>query len=678
MNKKLVALLILLSSALSMYSQISDTLSIQNLSEVVVKGQIPHIKENNGILIVNLPEIVKDKAVTNILEALAYMPCVTNKSGRIWLTGASDVTIILNGELTNMPLQNLYQILSTTPVDRLKNVEIMYSAPAKYHVKGSVINVVLKTPTALDGLQGQVRTGYNQAHYGSYGGALSATYAIKDWSFDLNYGLSKAKSWTHEQAFSNHLLEGSRTMIEDDMRKIGENWANNIYATMSWKTLKLTYNGQITSDSKVKTISDGTLGNFTNAYNYESPINYHNIALKYVAPFGMSIGGDYTRYYESRTQSLSNDFSNIFNSNSRQKIDSYHFYVDQEHQLNKWKLNYGIEYQRSVDHSSQVYYTEGMTDFNNTKNEDVASVYVGTERSFSFGLSFNASVKGEYYHNDYLHNWNLIPQLGATYYKTPQNIFQLNVSTQRVYPAYWEIHGGTNYINNYSKVTGNPYLLPYIDYSAQFSYIFKQKYVATLYFMYEDNATVQLPYQTPNTLTLLYQTINMSYKRIAGINLCAPLNIGYIWNATAIANVFNQREKADHFHDISFDNKKWIFYGGLDNSFKFSQNCPVSISLDFSYMSPSLQGIADLSSMWKVDAGVKWTFANNRCCELVLKADDIFNRWSPTMTINNAGQDYKMKVFDMTRNLKMTFIWRFNGFKPKDNNIDTSRFGTGK
>ena len=84
MNKKLVALLILLSSALSMYSQISDTLSIQNLSEVVVKGQIPHIKENNGILIVNLPEIVKDKPVTNILEALGYMPCVTNKSGRIW------------------------------------------------------------------------------------------------------------------------------------------------------------------------------------------------------------------------------------------------------------------------------------------------------------------------------------------------------------------------------------------------------------------------------------------------------------------------------------------------------------------------------------------------------------------------------------------------------------------
>ena len=85
-----------------------------------------------------------------------------------------------------------------------------------------------------------------------------------------------------------------------------------------------------------------------------------------------------------------------------------------------------------------------------------------------------------------------------------------------------------------------------------------------------------------------------------------------------------------------------------------------------------------MSGIWRIDAGVKWQFGKKRCCELDLKADDIFNKWSPTMTINHAGQDYRMKVRDMTRNLKLTFIWRFNGFKPKETNIDTSRFGTGK
>lgn len=659
-------------------TEVSDTITAQHLGEVVVMGEKPQVRGKDGIMIVDLPGIVKDKPVNNILEALGYLPGVTNNNGMIGLAGASNVTIILNGELTNMPLQNLYQLLYTTSVDRLKNVEIMYSAPAKYHVNGSIINVVLKTPTPLDGLQGQIRAGYNQAHYGSYGTAVAATYAVKDWAFDMNYGLSRTKSWNREDTWSNHLLNGQYSLIEDNMHRISRNWSNTIFASASYKMLKLTYNGQMISDSKSHSLSSGTLGNFINIYDMLAPVSYHDIALRYVAPFGMTLGGDYTSYSEKRLQSLFKDDGYMLGSDNRQDINRFHFYIDQAHQSGDLQLNYGIEYQRSEDHSSQVYATSDHLDFNDTLNEDVASAYVGVQGSFDWGLSFNVSAEGEYYHHKYQHDWNFMPQFGATYYKTPKSIFQLNVSTQRIYPSYWELHGGTSHINDYSTVIGNPKLQPYIQYDAQFNYILSQKYVATLYFQYGDKATTQLPYQSPDALNLIYQTINMNYERAVGLNLYAPFGAGYIWNATATANVMNRRVKADHFHDISFDNSKWIFYGSLNSSFKFSQNCPISLTVDFSYISPSLQGIADLSGIWRVDAGVKWQFGKGRCCELDLKADDMFNKWSPTMTINHAGQDYRMKVRDMARNLKLTFIWRFNGFKPKDANIDTSRFGTGK
>lgn len=189
---------------------------------------------------------------------------------------------------------------------------------------------------------------------------------------------------------------------------------------------------------------------------------------------------------------------------------------------------------------------------------------------------------------------------------------------------------------------------------------------------------MQLPYQSPDALKLVYQTINMNYKRVVGLNLNAPFSVAYFWNATATANIFNQCEKADRFHDIGFDNTRWIFYGSLTNSFRLWRDCPVALSVDFSYISPSLQGIADLSAIWRIDAGLKWQFGKKRCCELDLKADDILNRWSPVMTIKDGGQDYTMKVRDMTRNLKITFVWRFNGFKPKDSETDMSRFGTSK
>ena len=185
--KKITLFLTLISSLHAAgQSGIQDSIPAQELNEVIVRGERPQIKGHDGVLTVDLPAIVREKPVTNVLEALSYLPGVVDNNGSIGLSGATSVTIILNGELTNMPVQNLYQLLYSTPVDRLKNVEIMYAAPAKYHVSGAVINIVLKTPRPLDGLTGQLQAGYTQTRYPSYNTGAATTYALKDWTFDVN------------------------------------------------------------------------------------------------------------------------------------------------------------------------------------------------------------------------------------------------------------------------------------------------------------------------------------------------------------------------------------------------------------------------------------------------------------------------------------------------------------
>lgn len=341
--KRIIIIFLALIAVNAMIAQNENTDSIreQQLNEVVVTGEKTQIKAQDGIIIVDLPYIVKDKPITNILEALGYLPGVVNNNGMIGLAGASDVTIILNGEPTNMPLQNLYQLLYTTSIDRLKTVEIMYTAPAKFHVNGAVINVVLKTPTPLDGLQGQIRAGYNQGHYGSYGGSAAATYAVQDWTFDLNYGFTKEKGWNNEETFSNHLLGGQRTMIKDKMHHTSEGCHNLIYAAATYKKLRLTYNGQINSAAKGWSLSEGTLGVFTNKCTYEGPVNYHNIALRYSTPFGLTAGGDYTHYGEKRHQTLFQGNEYLLGEFDTQNINRWHIYLDQQHQFEKWQLNYG-------------------------------------------------------------------------------------------------------------------------------------------------------------------------------------------------------------------------------------------------------------------------------------------------------------------------------------------------
>ena len=195
--------------------------------------------------------------------------------------------------------------------------------------------------------------------------------------------------------------------------------------------------------------------------------------------------------------------------------------------------------------------------------------------------------------------------------------------------------------------------------------------------LYADKYSVQLPYQRPDELKLLFQTLNMDFSRTVGLQFQIPFNVKNIWNATVVATGMHKREKASHFHDTSFDNGRWSFYGALNNTLKFKPSDPLSFSVDFAYISGQIQGPGRFNSLWKVDAGAKWQFGRKRCCELDLRCNDIFNTWKPELTIDAAGQDYRMISHDMARGLSLSFIWRFNGFKPKDTSVDTSRFGTG-
>lgn len=658
-------------------SEQPDSITPLHLDEVVVNGSKPLIRAADGAIVVDLPAIVSDKPVTNILEALGYLPGVVNDNGTIGLNGASSVTIIINGEPSSMPLQNLYQLLYSTPVDRLKNVEIMYSAPAKYHANGAVINIVMKTPRPIDGLMGQATLGYDQARYATYSGGVNATYSIKDWTFDTNWSISRNRSYSRQETYSNHLINGSRHAVQDDMRQIGKNLSNLAYAAVKFKNLKLAYNAQIASDTKNRSLSAGTFGNYSNLYKALSPAAYHNISIRYESSSGISAGAEYTSYHEHRIQNLFKDNAELICSDNRQSINRYHAYIDNEHTFSKWTLGYGADYQHADDNSRQSYILPPQQGFDNTLTEDVASAYAGAQASFQWGLSMNASVKAEYFHNNYRHNWNIIPQLGATFYKTPKSIFQLNFTSDRVYPSFWQLHGGTAYVNDYTTILGNPALQPYINYTGQLSYIFRQKFAATLYMLYADDYSVQLPYQATDDLHLIFQTLNMDFSKTIGLQINAPFEVKNFWNVNATLNISHAQQKSSRFHDLQFDNNRWGIYARLSNTLRFAKECPISLSIDGTYVAGQIQGAGRFAPLWKIDAGVKWQFGKKRCCELDFKANDIFNTFNPNLKIKFASQDYTMQTSGMNSSIHLAFVYRFNGFKPKDKSeIDTSRFGT--
>lgn len=108
-------------------------------------------------------------------------------------------------------------------------------------------------------------------------------------------------------------------------------------------------------------------------------------------------------------------YDEIYDITSQQRIDKWHAYLKQEHDLGKdWDLNYGINYTTSRDKSSQE--NNNKSSYGNTiQNEDQMCFYIGASKSFGQKLTMEASLMEEYYHTPIWDEWNLFPTLSITY-----------------------------------------------------------------------------------------------------------------------------------------------------------------------------------------------------------------------------------------------------------------------
>ena len=116
-------------------------------------------------------------------------------------------------------------------------------------------------------------------------------------------------------------------------------------------------------------------------------------------------------------------------------------------------------------------------------------------------------------------------------------------------------------------------------------------------------------------------------------------------------------------------------YSRIDNTLNICSAPDLKMEATAFYLTPSLQGIYDLSSVWSLDAGVKWTFSGENG-ELKLKGSDLTNSSVPDPKIKYADQRLDMAVFQDTRIVSLSFVWKFGGYKEKQRkSVDTSRFG---
>ena len=683
------------------------------LEGVVVKAERPQVKVENGALKYDVPQLMKDKALNNAFEVLAQIPGVVAKDDIVQLLGTGSPGIVINGQLTTMSMEQLINLLKTIPASRVQNVEVMYNAPARYNMKGALINVVLDTVTdTAQALQGEVGVNYLQQHYS--GGKVHANllYSTSRLSVDFLIDGYKGRSYMGEDILARHTLQDKVTEINQLGRGSASPTTGTIrvgldYTFKNEDKLSTSYylNPKKSDTYRISTTSFQELKPTLSALDeresrtdVDDKSTLHNVRLQYNSHFGLIAGGDFTRYHAPFFQTFvengkSGTLTDMQN-NSKQNISQGALFINHTHTFGAgWTLNYGVHGGFTSSKTSIDYYYNKGNGYeldpasleNNRQKEYSGNIFAEMSKSFNEHFSATASLKTEYFKSDYTSNgvkstlwddWAFFPNASLSYMFSPSHILQLNVNSDKTYPAYWNLTPQQTPLNSYSVVVGNPALKPFRSYEGQLLYILKQKYTFIAFTSYDPDYFAQLPYQSTSELKNIFRYENMDFQLQSGIGAVVPFRVGEFWSSQATLTGIRMQEKSVHFHDLSFNNVKYVIQAILNNTFTLSKSRPnLKLDLNGMYLSGAVQGIYSVSNLYDVTAALKWQFADDKAT-LMLKCNNIFKGNVPVTEIDESGQYSRIKQLDDTRCFTVSFIWKFGGFKKKEHEkVDASRFG---
>lgn len=658
----------------------------QQLPEVLVKGERPVVKAERGKLVYDLPRMVERLPVNNAYEAIKELPGILEQEGSLTLGGRS-VTLVVNGKVSTLGKEDLKSVLQNTPVSRLEKAEIMYAAPARYRIRGAMVNVILtSTIGQKPSLSGEVAGMYVQSRKEDVMGRGNLLYTSRRFSADVMYSYGFNHSVFGLDKQSRHTVAGEIHELDLKTDASGYGGRHNLRVGADYdfgkkNLLSVVYNTQYRygqDDSRMR-------GTAHSDQSSDGHRELHNIAADYQSSFGLSAGMDFLFFASPSQTSLQKEMEGVRQHlyyDSNQRINRWLFYANQLHALkNGTELNYGIKYTTTHDNSYQFYRDEdsGEPIPDNSamllRKEYTMNAYTGASHSFGKKLSAEISLAAELYHAKERHSWMLYPTINMTYTPADGHTLQLSFTSNREYPDYWQLQPLVQYVDSYTEAHGNPDLKPSSDYSLDMNYLYKNKYMLGVNYNYTPDYFVQLPYQLPDRLAEVNQVVNYDFRERWTIQAMTSYKISTWWNGRLFAYGLFSHDKNSHFHDIAFDRHKFSVILNTTNTFILSKKPNIIGTLTCFYQSRAIQGVYNLSPLCNLSTSLQWSSPDGKTI-VRLKGNDILN--TSNMTTRLAwGQQRSRTVMEWdNRNVTFSFLYKFGGYKEKKrSDVDTKRLG---
>ena len=293
----------------------------------------------------------------NAYEAIGKLPGVMPQGEGFSVAGRA-ATVVIDGKVSTLSADQVNALLRSTPVSRIAKAEVIPNATAKYQVRGALINIVLNHEAEDRGkLQGEIYGEYANQYAGSGQGRGSLLYTKGKFSTDLIY------SYGFNQIHNDYTMEARHRLNDGSIHNISQNelvdtrdkshqvrWGADYFFAENHR-VSLVYNGNFG-----KSGTDlNTTGTEISTARIDRNKQLHNVRADYMAPFGLSVGAEYTHYNKPSNQLLKSTFEGEewnFRTEDQQTIDRWKVFAGQVHSLgNNWELNYGVNLEWARDKS---------------------------------------------------------------------------------------------------------------------------------------------------------------------------------------------------------------------------------------------------------------------------------------------------------------------------------------
>jgi outer membrane receptor protein involved in Fe transport len=679
------------------------------MKEVVVVSKKPLFEVKTDRMVINVKSSITSAGLT-ILDVLERSPgvIVNRQSSSVSLAGKSGVQIMINGKVTNMPVDAIFQMLAGMSSSNIEKIELITTPPSNLDAEGNAgyINIVM-SKNMSEGTNGSLTLGlgyrdnplYNAAAnfnhrkgkfniYGDYSHNMDPYLQTLDIYRDVSNQGVITNTTTHSDRDgnqSNHFGRlgldyqlSDRTVIGTLISGYDTRWEmdalNNMLRTSAGKpdTTIIIQNHELNHWNNY-----GINFNLTHEFRKKGKISFDFDKIHYK--------DDNPVDYINTTYDNSNQVVGVENARSTKKTPIDMLIGKSDYAVGLGKavdMEAGVKagvYKFSNDVAVQRQQgSDWITDTSLSTNSKLREIIWAAYTSFNIRFSEKTTAKLglRYEHTDSeldevggervvdRNYGNFFPSASFSYKINNDNTFNLAYSRRITRPTFNQMAPWVIFFDPYSFFAGNPALQPTISDNFTMSYLLKSV-VLSLVYSY-DNAPIAFAQSRVDSVTGISITgsENLESMKTYSASVSLPVKVSGWWKMQN--NFTGQYQEARDIID-----KKDNLY--ITRNFQINSTQTISLKKDlsfeanFNYSSGGLWGLWKQEPFWFLNLGVQKKF--EKAGTFRFNVNDVFmtNIWKFTTAFSESSWNGSWAGRFSRRSFILTWSKNFggNGVKTK-------------